>query len=139
MNASGTLVHAHLRPADAGCWDLTWTNAGHPHPLLRHPNGDVDVLGGHGIMLFPGMAPSQRATYQVTLTPGTCVLFYTDGLIEKPDRDRGRDIDTGTEQAIAVLGRHGLRPLPELLELLTAGVGGADGDDDIALLVVRVP
>lgn len=135
VQASGTLLHAHLRQAAAGCWDLTWTNAGHPHPLLRQPDGDVEAIGGHDIMLFPGMAPQQRNSHRITLTPGTCVLFYTDGLIEQFDRD----IDTGTANAITVLTRHGTRPLPELLEVLADEVGGTRPDDDIAMLVVRVP
>ncbi|WP_439657589.1 GAF domain-containing SpoIIE family protein phosphatase [Lentzea sp. HUAS TT2] len=135
VNASGTLMHAHLRKDGDGCWELTWTNAGHPHPLLRRPEGDVEAVGGHDIMLFPGMAPARRTTHRVRLTPGTCVLFHTDGLIEQLDRD----IDSGTAKAITVLTRHGTRPLPDLLELLVDEVGGRHPDDDIAVLVVRVP
>ncbi|MFD4276401.1 SpoIIE family protein phosphatase [Streptomyces cyaneofuscatus] len=36
IGASGTLIHAHLRPCPApqeSSWELTWTNAGHPPPL----------------------------------------------------------------------------------------------------------
>ncbi|MDX3659677.1 SpoIIE family protein phosphatase [Streptomyces sp. ID05-26A] len=139
VNASGTLVHAHLRPTNAGYWELTWTNAGHPHPLLRRPHGDVDAVGGHDLMIFPGMAPPQRTTHRVTLTPGTCVLFYSDGLIERPGHDRARDIDVGAAHVISVVAQHGERPLPELLDLLADDVGGIGPDDDIALLAIRVP
>lgn len=137
VNASGTLVHAHLRSAGADSWTLTWTNAGHPHPLLRLPGGGVEAVGGHDIMLYPGLAPSRRTTHEITLAPGSCVLFYTDGLVETSGH--GRDVDLGTAQAIAVLDQYGTRPLPELLDLLTDEVGGQEPDDDIALLVVRVP
>ncbi|HEX7308530.1 GAF domain-containing SpoIIE family protein phosphatase [Lentzea sp.] len=135
VDASGTLVHAHLRPAEAGGWQLSWTNAGHPYPLLRGPQGGVEAIGGHDIMFFPGLAPSRRTTHQVTLAPGSCVLFHTDGLVEKPHRD----FDVETARAIAVLAEHGDRPLQELLELLADDVGGTHPGDDIALLVVRVP
>ncbi|MFD5824386.1 GAF domain-containing SpoIIE family protein phosphatase [Lentzea sp. NPDC060358] len=135
VNASGTLVHAHLRPAQAGHWELSWTNAGHPHPLLRHPDGRVEDAGGHDMMFFPGMAPRQRTTHRLTLAPGSCVLLHTDGLVERP----GRDTVLGTAQAAALLAEHGHRCLPDLLELLADEVGGARPGDDIALLVLRVP
>ena len=32
LEATGTLVHGHLRPAGNAAWQLTWTNAGHPPP-----------------------------------------------------------------------------------------------------------
>jgi serine phosphatase RsbU (regulator of sigma subunit) len=97
------------------------------------------MSGDHDHMVVPGMAPPRRTAHRVTLTPGTCVLFYTDGLIERPGHERGRDIDIGAAHAVAVLAQDGERPLPELLELSADDVGGTDPDDDIALLAIRVP
>ncbi|XIG71977.1 hypothetical protein C1N81_00105, partial (plasmid) [Streptomyces sp. SGAir0957] len=40
INATGTLIHAHLRPCpapDTGSWELTYTNAGHPRSAPAHP------------------------------------------------------------------------------------------------------
>jgi len=39
LDTTGTLVHAHLSPAGGGAWRLSWTNAGHPPPLLLERPG----------------------------------------------------------------------------------------------------
>jgi hypothetical protein len=45
LDATGTLVHAHLSPAGGGAWRLSWTNAGHPPPLLlERPGGRPERL-----------------------------------------------------------------------------------------------
>ncbi|CCG02710.1 putative PAS domain S-box (fragment) [Blastococcus saxobsidens DD2] len=47
---------------------MRWANAGHPPPLVLHPDESL-----------------------VSLDRGTTVLLYTDGLIER----RNRDLDDG--------------------------------------------
>jgi hypothetical protein len=43
--ATGTLVHGRLDPVGAtGSWQLTWTNAGHPPPLLGRRGADTELL-----------------------------------------------------------------------------------------------
>ncbi len=136
LEATGTAVHAHLHPLSAAAgWQLTWTNAGHPPPLLAHPGGQVERLDGHEFMLWPGI-PASRTDQRRVMAPGTVLLFYTDGLIDQ----RGRDVDTaiGTAAEILAAAPAG-QPLPDLLQLVTSQVAGDGGDDDIALLAIRIP
>jgi len=44
LDATGTLVHARLSPAGGGAWRLSWTNAGHPPPLLLERPGGRPVM-----------------------------------------------------------------------------------------------
>lgn len=138
LDASGTLVHAHLRPCGSdrkGSWDLTWTNAGHPPPLVVRPDGGVDRLTRHDIMLFPGLNTRPRRENRLFLPPGSVVLFYTDGLVERPEVDMDLAIDaTGR-----MLAAHDGRPLEVLLNEITDRIAGPDAKDDIALLALRVP
>ncbi|MFD6921858.1 SpoIIE family protein phosphatase [Streptomyces sp. NPDC059944] len=86
VNASDTLVHAHLRPhpqSTEGAWELSWTNAGHPPPLVATPDGTVERLDQHGILLFPVFAGRPREEYRRLLAPGSLLLLYTDGLVER--------------------------------------------------------
>ncbi|WP_083974743.1 PP2C family protein-serine/threonine phosphatase [Herbidospora daliensis] len=137
--ATGSLVHGHLTPRPEG-WELTWTNAGHPPPVLVHPGGGVEELTAHDLMFFPtleqheGHGPRTESTR--LLLPGTLLVMFTDGLIEAP----GVDLDVATGRLLAALPRYGGDPLPALLEKLTDEIAGADGNvDDIVVLAVRVP
>ncbi|MFB7784811.1 hypothetical protein ACFY0N_38810 [Streptomyces vinaceus] len=46
METSGTLVHGRLDPVDGSPdWTLTWSNAGHPPPLMRTSRWPGDPAG----------------------------------------------------------------------------------------------
>nr|WP_317447763.1 PP2C family protein-serine/threonine phosphatase [Streptomyces collinus] len=127
------MVFARMDENDAGQCELSWTNAGHPPPLLVTRDGVARYLtDGHGILL--GVAPEQvRPDATAELPPGATLLLYTDGLIESP----GRILDEGLER----LRRHAAslahRPLESFTDELLARARPPDNDDDVALLAVR--
>ncbi|MGA5731957.1 SpoIIE family protein phosphatase [Streptomyces seoulensis] len=134
---SGTLVHAHLLPRPHGRWLLRWTNAGHPAPLLAHPEHGVESLTEHARLLFPGLAPADgRPVHERLLDPGSVLLLYTDGLVEHP----GRDFDEVTDRAACLLAQATCQntPLPPLLNLLADTLAGHEHRDDIVLFALRV-
>jgi serine phosphatase RsbU (regulator of sigma subunit) len=56
-------------------------SAGHPLPLLRHPDGRVETVGRAGQLL--GILPTiELPETSVTLPPGSLLLCYTDGVSE---------------------------------------------------------
>ncbi|MGW6536448.1 PP2C family protein-serine/threonine phosphatase [Streptomyces sp. NPDC055051] len=136
LPASGTLVHAHLRPAADGYWHLRWSNAGHPAPLLVTTDGTVESLTQHDALLHHALPPQPRTCAARSLAPGSTLLLYTDGLVE----DRGEDI----EQSIARLAQllavapPGIQ-MPALLESLLNTVGPQEAEDDTVLFAVRIP
>ncbi|GLX93855.1 GAF domain-containing SpoIIE family protein phosphatase [Herbidospora sp. NBRC 101105] len=136
--ATGSLVHGHLVPRPDG-WELTWTNAGHPPPILVHPGGRAEELTAHDLMLFPTLDPpegSRRTESTRLLPPGTLLVMFTDGLVESPRVD----LDTATAHLLAALSRRAGRPLPGLLEELADEMAVGEGNvDDIVVLAVRVP
>lgn len=114
--------------------------AGHPQPLLRHPDGRTEVLDLPGGVVL-GVDP--HADYPVTdlvLEPEAVLALYTDGLVERP----GTDIDDGIEALRSTLAdadppRHrtaGGASLSSAADLLTADARRAnERPDDIALLL----
>lgn len=51
-----TMILARVEARDDGHWELTWTNAGHPPPLLISHDGLAHFLtDGHGILLGTGV------------------------------------------------------------------------------------
>ncbi|MFE1146923.1 SpoIIE family protein phosphatase [Streptomyces albidoflavus] len=134
LGLTGTLIHAHLTPRDQG-WELTWTNAGHPPPLLAVPGAPCRVLTEHEMMLYPGLAEGGWQEYRQPLPPGSTLLLYTDGLVER----RGEDIDAAIERLGTLLTAGAGTPLARLTHQLTVSMAGEDPDDDVALLALRCP
>jgi serine phosphatase RsbU (regulator of sigma subunit) len=129
-----TLVYARaVPPAVPGApWRLLVSNAGHPPPLLRSPDGDVRLLDGVTSLLVGVDSAALRRTVEVEVPAGATLIAYTDGLIERP----GADLDEGIAELCARLAAAPPDADPELL--CDAAVSGSlDGRDDVALLAVR--
>ncbi|HCA87779.1 MAG TPA: DNA-binding protein [Streptomyces sp.] len=130
-----SLVLGRLEGGDGMPYQLHWTNAGHPPPLLITQEGDAHFLeAGLGVLLGTEMA-IERVDALVPLRPGSTLVLYTDGLVEAPD--------LAMETGLARLRRHAAelagRPLGELCDQLLQRLEPEGSEDDIALLVVRVP
>ncbi|BAC67947.1 uncharacterized protein Rv1364c [Streptomyces avermitilis] len=130
-----TMILATLTLGDDELWQLRWTNAGHPPPLLVSHDGRARYLtDAHGILLGTGTIRPRPDVFTV-LPPRTTVLLYTDGLVESPHHS----IDHGLER----LRRHAAslahRPLDSFCDLLLERVRPSDNDDDVAMLALRTP
>ncbi|WP_433286688.1 SpoIIE family protein phosphatase [Micromonospora sp. CA-244673] len=134
--ATGVLarVEQDEEQARGGVHTLSWSNAGHPPPVLVTPDGVATLLRAPPEMLLGVQAGVVRGSHRVTLTPGSAVVLYTDGLIDR----RGATIDDGLAELVRSLtGRHG-ETAEQLCDGLLARFAGRS-DDDIALLVLRIP
>jgi hypothetical protein len=127
-----TLVYGRLdRARDPAKVTLTWANAGHPPPLLVPPNGAAASLLDHTTSPLLSLTDHTYRQATVPVPADSLLLFYTDGLIEDPERPSDDPI---AELAGAVDGRPDLS-LDELCDQLIAAAPNAD---DVALLAVRV-
>ncbi len=117
---------------------LRWAHAGHPPALLLGPDGDLTRLGdvgGNDLLL--GFDPdTHRAEGARFVEPGSILLFYTDGLVERRDRD----VDDGIDALAGLLRDLAPRShdLEELSDQLLAGMIGEKPEDDVALVLVRL-
>jgi stage II sporulation SpoE-like protein len=133
-----TVFYGVLDPADdVGDRLLTFANAGHLPPLVRHPDGTVDDLTVPNSVLLgaptrPGAIRSQR---QVTLKAGTTVVLFTDGLVELPGGSLTQSLaQLRTTMSVAApdLG-------PEALcDLVLAHLDPQRLRDDVAVLAVEL-
>jgi integral membrane sensor domain MASE1 len=115
----------------------TFSNGGHPLPLVLRSEGTVEAIGSHGTLL--GVAPDPTlGDAQVELRPGDALMLYTDGLT---DAYAPKVNLTQADLAAALESCHGL-PAVEIARELGQAVLVSDGTaprDDIALLVLRIP
>lgn len=123
-----TALVAILDPVTQRC---SYANAGHPPPLMRLRDGRVVVFPGHGIPLGLGFGSYPAfETSEIATAPGSCILLYTDGLIEST-----RNVVDGERRLEDVLRR--LDPgSPKPATHVHDAVVGAQAFDDVAILLV---
>ncbi|WP_212992947.1 PP2C family protein-serine/threonine phosphatase [Actinoplanes auranticolor] len=128
-----TAVVAVIETRASDGYRLRWSNAGHPPPLVIHPDGTMQSLTGNDLLLgVRRFAP--RHTWTMPLASGSTVLFHTDGLVERSSGAAG----DGTAHLHRRLRTARRTRLQDLIEDAVADIG-ADRTDDIAMLAVRLP
>jgi putative methionine-R-sulfoxide reductase with GAF domain len=109
---------------------LVLSTAGHPPPIRVRPGRPAEVLALPADVLL-GVDPTRpRNATAVDLLPGSGMLFYTDGLIEK----RGVSLDVGLERLRAVV--HPGPPEAVCARVMLTMVGDEVAHDDIAVLML---
>jgi serine phosphatase RsbU (regulator of sigma subunit) len=134
LHATGTAVLAHLHRGVGGRWSMTWSNAGHPPPILVEPDGTTVLLDGHDILFgYPALRPGPRSDHHRDLAPGAMLFLYTDGLVER----RGSDIDAGTEALCRLLVQLRDRPAAQIVDI-AVDVLAPDAPDDVVAFAIRL-
>ncbi|WP_225991215.1 SpoIIE family protein phosphatase [Actinomadura montaniterrae] len=132
--ATATCVLARVEEPGPGRWQLNYAVAGHPPPLLVTSGGDGRFLqeGVNPLLGFPFDQTYESSTEP--LPPGSTVLLYTDGLVERPGEHLDAGLDRLRRQACTLAHRR--------LDLLCDGLLDdlpTTGTDDIAMIAVRTP
>jgi serine phosphatase RsbU (regulator of sigma subunit) len=130
-----TAFVAELEPASGA---LTYVNAGHNWPVLRHASGAIERLEAGGLPLGINSA----VAYQfgtATLAKGDLLLIFTDGLVEAED-DKEREF--GEERMLPVVqscqSGTAAETLKRIMSSVDAFVGLTRQHDDITCLVLRM-
>ena len=86
ITETSTVFYGRLTHLGASA-QLHYCNAGHPYPLLRAPDGTVTALDGGGRLLLGALRAGDPAETTTTgfaeLAPGSLLLLYSDGLVER--------------------------------------------------------
>ncbi|MBB5937059.1 serine phosphatase RsbU (regulator of sigma subunit)/PAS domain-containing protein/anti-sigma regulatory factor (Ser/Thr protein kinase) [Streptomyces zagrosensis] len=123
-----TCLYAIYDPVERRC---VVARAGHPPPVIAHPDGSVEVLDlPAGLPLGVTGLPFEAAEIQVP--EGSRLVLYTDGLIN----DGVRDVDAGLELLTEAL-RGPDRTPEETCQVILDALLHDRPDDDVALLVAR--
>ena len=130
-----SLATSVLAIIDVAARALTWSNAGHPAPLLISDR-EVRLLEDGRRLLLGGGWPTEAEVGTAQLRPGDTVVLYTDGLVER----RGESIVDGFERLTLAARSGAALGAEELCDHLVRELLVADArqDDDVALLVARV-
>jgi hypothetical protein len=118
---------------DAARGTLRYSSAGHPPAIMVEADGTSRFLEAAASLPLAVVESLERPEADVVLPPGSTLLLYTDGLVER----REQVLDQGMARAVDALteARH-LEP-PQLAERLTETLLADAPDDDVAFLLYR--
>jgi GAF domain-containing protein/anti-sigma regulatory factor (Ser/Thr protein kinase) len=126
-----TIAFMTIDPAARVC---RYTLAGHPAPIVRRPDGDAVFLE-EGRSLPVGVGTNVSYAQGVSeLEPGSTVLLYTDGLVERRDRS----LEEGLELLRAAVTAAPSEPGALVGHVLADLLPGDERGDDVAVLAVRL-
>lgn len=116
---------------------LTYSNAGHPEPILLHSDGSMDTMDKGGTIIgMGGILPFEEE--QKALEIGDKIILYSDGVTElqAPTGDL-----FGVERLRSLARDNTDRPIKELLDTIHSSLvefgGGHAPQDDLTLLGIE--
>lgn len=115
---------------------LTWSNAGHPPPVLIPAVGSPELMEErHGPLI--GVGHPGRKLGSASLAPGDLILLYTDGLVE----NREEALDVGLSRLLDAVSQS---PAPEgpgavADHALASSLSGITRRDDLCILAIQQP
>jgi PAS domain S-box-containing protein len=128
-DAMATVVYLVL---DRETGEVSYSSAGHPPPLVLTPDGPHFLEGGRSVPIGAS-DPAVFREATAVLPPGSSLLLYTDGLVER--RDVGLEERLGQLAEVAGPAGDDLDALCD--RVIEVVLGEGDPGDDVALLAVR--
>ncbi len=123
---------------DTDTGTMTYTNAGHPYPVVLHEDGETRFLSKCPDIPI-GILENHNFTEHIyTLPENTSLLFYTDGITDAEDQT-GKFY--GKNRLLGCLHRHASGSpqeiIKEILEDIRQHIGEGSQSDDLTLLMLR--
>jgi serine/threonine-protein kinase RsbW len=128
-----TLAYVEVEPANGR---LVYACAGHPPPIVVEPGVEPRALwAGRSLPIGLSDAAGQRGQAEAVLPPGSRLLLYSDGLVER----RGERIDVGLDRLTGALAALAGVPLPTMVDgVLEALLGEGPWHDDVCVLGLSI-
>ena len=126
-----TLTYAIL---DTNTGEVRYASAGHPPILKLAPDGTSEWLDRATSVPLPGRGSRLGYEATITLEPGSLLVAYSDGLIER----RGEDVYAGLDRLLAAATKLRSQDPSEICDGLLEEMGvAAARDDDVVIVVLR--
>jgi hypothetical protein len=131
-----TVFYGVLEPPEAdGRRLMRYANAGHLPPFLGTPDGRLRALSEGGSVIIGGLLTDRREEAELTVTAGSTLLLFTDGLVETS----GTSLDDSLNQlAVRIVAEQVPLSADALCDRVLTETHAGQLGDDVALLVVRL-
>ena len=117
---------------------VTFANAGHNPPLVKHANGTFEYLKTHAGFVLAGMEGIRYRKNELQLEPGDIIYLYTDGVTEATNLDNRL---YGEDRLHTLLEKHLNSDAQTICDDVKRDVDSFVGDalqfDDITMLCLK--
>ena len=110
----------------------SWSDSSAEKATIAVPGEQARFVPAHiGPPIGFELGTSGRRSVDLDVPPGTLIVLYTDGLVER----RGQDLDVGLERLRQIVSPMG--PESACNRVMATMVGYQPATDDIALVAIR--
>ena len=117
---------------------ITAANAGHEYPVMKKAGGDFELVKDKHGLVIGAMDGVSYKEYEITLTKGSKLFLYTDGVPEATNADNEM---FGTDRMLDALNKDrnasSMGILRNVREAVDGFVQGAEQFDDITMLCLE--
>ncbi len=137
-NDAGMFVTVWMGYLNTKTGEVTYANAGHNPPLIRHADGSVERVKSRPGLVLAGMENIRYRSYTIQLSKGDILFLYTDGVTEATNNNNSL---YGEGRLRSVLERETSADINSLCLLVKADVDAFVGEtpqlDDITMLSLQ--
>jgi len=137
-NDTGMFVTAWMGLLNTRTGLITFANAGHNPPLVKHADGTFTYLKTRPGLVLAGMEGVRYRKYEVQLEPGDIIYLYTDGVTEAVNTSEEL---YGEERLLTILNANASADTQTICEEVKVNVDAFAGEapqfDDITMVCLR--
>lgn len=138
INNQGMFVTCFFAILDTQTGRMEFCNAGHNPPVIIPADGDAQFLEVETNIAVGLLDDYDFVGQSITITPGTKIVLYTDGVVEAEDNQHKLYSD---EKLIEVLNHNRKEDSKSMIKTIEQSVekhsNGADQSDDLAILILE--
>ena len=117
---------------------LSYVNAGHNQPLVKHDSNNFEYLKTHPNLVIGGMEDIQYNEHEINLNAGDMIFLYTDGVTEANDNYNGF---YGENRLKETINNNKNKKLNDIINEITEDIdkfcNNSEQYDDITMLIIK--
>ncbi|WP_407412770.1 SpoIIE family protein phosphatase [Methanobrevibacter sp.] len=117
---------------------LSYVNAGHNQPLIKHDTDDFEYLDTHPNLVIGGMEGIHYNEHEIDLNAGDMIFLYTDGVTEANDNYNGF---YGENRLKEIINENKNKKLNDIINEITKDINkfcnNSEQFDDTTMLIIK--
>ena len=117
---------------------LSYVNAGHNQPLIKHDSDNFEFIDTHPNLVIGGMEGTKYTEHEINLNVGDMIFLYTDGVTEANDNYNGF---YGGNRLKEIINENKNEKLSDIIDGITKDINkfcnNSEQFDDTTMLIIK--